>query len=61
MKKKTGRRILSVFLAVSLMITSVIFGTFADDSATAQAATRDEAVAWANAQIGKGLDYDGVY
>ena len=53
MKKKTGRRILSVFLAVSLMITSVICGTFADYSATAQAATRDEAVAWANAQIGK--------
>ena len=61
MKKKTGRRILSVFLAVSLMITSVICGNFADYSATAQAATRDEAVAWANAQIGKGLDYDGAY
>ena len=49
-----------------------IFGSFpndyqcnlwnlADYSATAQAATRDEAVAWANAQIGKGLDYDGAY
>ncbi len=61
MKKKMGRRIFSVILAVSLMVTSVICGSFAGHSATAQAATRDEAVAWANAQIGKGLDYDGAY
>lgn len=28
---------------------------------TIQAASQNEAVAWANAQLGKGLDYDGVY
>lgn len=61
MKKKMGRRIFSVILSVSLMVTSVICGSFAGHSATAQAATRDEAVAWADAQIGKGLDYDGAY
>ncbi len=48
-------KVLSVFLSL-LMVISIIPMT----SITASAATQTEAVAWANDQVGKSIDYDGV-
>lgn len=53
MKRKKS---IVMFLGFILMLS-----TIAGISIKAEAATQSDAVAWANAQIGKGLDYDGVY
>ncbi len=60
MKSRNKKRFLSILLISALVIASSVFGTLGDSTQSVQAATRDEAVAWANAQIGKGLDYDGT-
>lgn len=46
---------------VGMMILSLLLGSMCEIGPKAKAATRDAAVSWATSQIGKGLDYDGVY
>ena len=63
MKRERGKRLktkcLAAVMATALSIVSLLSG----ETLRVQAAghTQSEAVSWANAQIGKGLDYDGVY
>lgn len=49
------------FMATLLMSTLLCTSAIGIAPVKAVAATRNEAVAWATAQLGKGLDYDGVY
>lgn len=50
------RKTVSIILAFAVMLTTML-----GNVTVAEAATQNDAVAWAKAQIGKGLDYDGVY
>ena len=57
MKKQIRRRIETMVLIAAMLLSGMgITGT-----KHAEAATQQDAVNWAMAQIGKGLDYDGVY
>lgn len=60
--RKIVRTMISCGMALALTVSTLSVSTLSV-SKQAQAAnhTRDEAVSWANAQIGKGLDYDGKY
>ncbi len=58
LKMKKVKSLLSVVLA-ALMILSVFIAV--PITASAASHTQDEAVAWAKAQVGKSLDYDGAY
>lgn len=49
-KKRKG---ISIILVVAMMLTTML-----SNVPVAEAATQNDAVAWANAQIGKSLDYD---
>ena len=53
------KRMLGMVLAAA-MVLGTAPGSIGEANAAA-ARTRDEAVAWANAQVGNGLDYDGMY
>lgn len=44
-----------------IIVFTVMFTTMLNNVSVAKAATQNDAVAWATAQIGKGLDYDGEY
>lgn len=50
------RKTISIVLAFAVMLTTML-----SNVSVAEAATQNDAVNWAKAQIGKGLDYDGVY
>lgn len=54
---KTSKRILGLIVGFCLLITGFTPTTIMAYSAH----TKSEALAWAHSQIGKGLDYDGVY
>ncbi len=53
---KTKKRSLCIILMLA-----VLFSTVVDNVSVAEAVTQNDAVAWARAQISKGLDYDGEY
>ena len=63
--KKGGKEI--SFLMSALLVVIMLVSAFVPEmtrqegSAKAAGHTQAEAVSWASAQIGKGLDYDGVY
>ncbi|MBO5488670.1 MAG: GBS Bsp-like repeat-containing protein, partial [Eubacterium sp.] len=54
--KQMRKKSLTFVLAFALLV-----GNICITPKEAKAATQSDAVAWANAQLGKGLDYDGVY
>lgn len=54
--KNQKRKTVSIILAAAIMLTTMFCNV-----PPAEAATQNDAVAWAKAQIGKGLDYDHVY
>ena len=58
--KKTIRNTLLIILAV-IMLLSVTVVTPITANASTGGHTAAEAVAWANSQVGKALDYDGAY
>ncbi len=51
------KKFLSIFLAVVIVLASVPIAS----NASTNGITQSQAVDWANSQIGKSLDYDGVY
>ena len=55
---KTSKRILSLLLTIVMMLSIV---TLSVVQSSAVSVTKEQAVSWANAQIGKSLDQDGVY
>lgn len=55
-RKNNKRKAISIILAAVVMFTTMFCHV-----SPAEAATQNDAVAWAKAQIGKGLDYDHVY
>ena len=55
---RTAKRIVSLILSFA-MLFSITAGI--DLSAYATSKTQSDAVNWANAQVGKSLDQDGVY
>lgn len=54
--KNKKRKTISIIFAFAIMVTIML-----GNVQVSEAATQNDAVAWARAQIGKGLDYDGVY
>ena len=57
MIKKYYKKAIGVVLVLAICLVS----TVVPNTTKVKAATRNDAVSWANAQIDKGLDYDGVY
>lgn len=55
-RKNEKRKAVSFVLVAAIMFTTMFCNV-----APAEAATQNDAVAWAKAQIGKGLDYDHAY
>ena len=62
MKRKRSKKVtrfISTMTATALLIVSLLSGQMLEIQAASR--TQNDAVSWANSQIGKGLDYDGVY
>lgn len=55
---KTSKRVLSLLLTIVMILSIVPLATVQSSAASI---TKGQAVTWANAQIGKSLDQDGVY
>jgi len=60
MKKLVGYLSAKFFLLILLISATTVFRS-PHVSYAATARTQNEAVSWATSQIGKGLDYDGIY
>lgn len=59
--EKLMYRIKGRLLCAAIAVVMVLTTMSVNNVSVAQAASQNDAVAWAKAQLGKGLDYDGVY
>lgn len=58
-EEKEMKKVISLVLVFAIVLTLMAGMGISSDAATAHNQT--EAVSWANSQVGKSLDYDGVY
>ena len=61
MKKERGKQVRTRCLAVVMVAIMSVVSLLGGKPLKVQAVSQNDAVAWARAQINKGLDYDGVY
>ena len=61
MKGKRGKQVGTRCLAVAIAVVLSVAMLWGGKPLRIQAASQNDAVSWANAQINKGLDYDGAY
>ena len=61
MKRERGKQVRTRCLAVVMVAIMSVVSLLGGKPLKVQAVSQNDAVAWARAQINKGLDYDGVY